>query len=589
MEDLVFEEVRKPAAEDSAAHARHARVPEAVPATEQPASAAELPAPAADFPARPEPRREKRNNLFLMVVEIVGLAIFAFYVAQDAYDNDLWFLLATGREIVETGIPYVNPWTLHEGLGIVIQQWIPAVVLYLVHGTFGMAGLKVLVFAQICLLTACLYALCRVCSDVRGRCGEVFLAIIALAVPALQVYWSVRPHLYTMIMFTVLLIVLEKYRRTSDVRFAVLVPFVVLVHVNLHMSMAPFDLFVIALYAVPDVFSYLRARDPQFKAGFGLSAYPRVPLLIALGAAAVACVVNPYGIKGALYLLESYGAADYSGYINEMGAASIWIDYGFAFLCSTVLGAMVIGRNGIERVNFPLTVLFIVLIPLTLMHVRNIWLLSLFAIPLIAQGFGRISLDVPAAWPLSHRVVNGVLAAIVLAALAVPASAALTYSTVEDEVEDDGDTPLKAMLYLNEYVQQTGVEKRSLRIYNSFNLGGYGEYYGYRVFMDPRPELWEPGITGVDRHYYKEFVDFSQGRTDASEVVEEYQFDFLIAYSGSKLETAVRARDDYERVFSGDGYTFWAKKTLTSAFNIDTDGLFAQIDADDGADEEGEG
>ena len=131
---------------------------------------------------------------------------------------------------------------------------------------------------------------------------------------------------------------------------------------------------------------------------------------------------------------------------------------------------------------------------------------------------------------------------------------------IENAERDTSSLPSSAMDYLDQYTQDQGIEKGSLKIYNSFNSGGYLEWRGYKVFMDPRPELWEPNITGVDRHYYQEFVDFAHGAIYSSDVVSEYDFDFLIVESGSDLATYLRKSDSYETVCSGSGYQVWAKK-----------------------------
>ena len=58
---------------------------------------------------------------------LLSMAIIAMIPAirsAGTLDTDGWFLLASGREVVESGIPRVNPFTAVEGQGIVLQQWL---------------------------------------------------------------------------------------------------------------------------------------------------------------------------------------------------------------------------------------------------------------------------------------------------------------------------------------------------------------------------------------------------------------------------------------------------------------------------------
>lgn len=501
-------------------------------------------------------------SLVLLFAIIVGSLVLTSSTGD--FDNDMWWLLATGREIVENGIPYTNPWSIHEGLNIVVQQWLAAVILYGVYCAFGFMGLKFLVVLQGGVLAVVLFGMCRVVSGHRHGSGEVFGFAIAIAFISLLAYLSVRPHFYSMTMYALVITVLELYRLQHRRRWLILVPILVLVHANLHLSMAPFDLFIIALYLIPDIPALIRSQGVRCPVAFFRMDHAKLPLLIVLLVSALALLANPYGINGALYLVSSYGAAGYGDYINEMGRTGFWTDYGGAAMAMIVLGAIAVGHNGHRRIDVPLTVLFIVCIPLAMMHTRNEWLVSFFALPLFARSFGTVRLNTADLKIFGSKIINGTVA--LLLAIGFLAYVAIDKwpAIVEDAERDTSSLPSTAADYLDEYTQSHGIEKSSLRLYNSFNSGGYLEWRGYRVFMDPRPELWEPGITGVDRHYYQEFVDLSQGTLSAREVVAEYDFDFLIVYTSSDLATYLKKNDNYQVATSGSGYQVWAKKALVN-------------------------
>ena len=549
---------------------------------EEPLAAAEEPTPRASgegsavdsvFAPIAGPRAEGRHaalpdpsklptNLTLVVLFMAVAGAIVLSVSSGSFDNDMWWLLATGREVVENGIPYTNPWSIHEGLDTVIQQWLAAVVLYGTYSVSGYMGLKVLVAAQCCVLAGVLYALCRVASGRKGGSGEVFAFCIAVAFVSLSAYLSVRPHLYSMTLFALVILVMELYRQRNRPKILALVPLLAMVHVNVHAAMAPFDLFIVALYLVPDIPTLFRKHGITWQFGFKKADYRRLPVLIALVASAVALLINPYGIRGALYLALSYGAAGYGNYINEMGSTGFWTDYGGGTMAMIVLGSIAVGANGRRNIDLPLTILFAVCIPLAMMHTRNVWLVALFALPLCASAFSTLHVnahDVPA---LSSRLLNGVLGGVFVVAMFAYGAAFQWPSIVENAEKDTSSLPSKAMDYLDRYVAASQVDKSSLRIYNSFNCGGYLEWRGYKVFMDPRPELWEPGITGDERHYYQEFVDFAQDKTPAKDVVGEYDFDFIIAYTSSELNSYLKTSSAYQLATSGSGYQVWAKVDL---------------------------
>ena len=45
-------------------------------------------------------------------------------------NNDIWFILNCGKYVVQNGIPNIEPFTIHEGLSFVMQQWLTAVIFW---------------------------------------------------------------------------------------------------------------------------------------------------------------------------------------------------------------------------------------------------------------------------------------------------------------------------------------------------------------------------------------------------------------------------------------------------------------------------
>ena len=534
--------------------------------------------------AHPHPLLHAREvlptNWTLLTILLCVIGYNILQTNNGSFDNDMWWLLATGREIVENGIPYTNPWAMFDGLDTVIQQWLSAVVLYGTYACSGFMGLKFLVFAQCVLLAVVLFGVCRIISGRRSGSAEMFGIAIAVGFYSYGAYLSVRPHVYSMIMYAVVVGVMEMYRRTNNARWLIALPVITCLHVNLHAAMAPFDLGIIALYAVPNIPAILRVRGHNVSVNFFAADYRRLPVLVALMVAALALLVNPYGVKGAVYVALSYGTANYGNYINEMGSTGFWTTYGGATMAMIVLGAIAVGRNGIRRLDVPLTCLFLVCIPASMMHTRNVWLVALFAVFIFTRAMSNVSLNNSALKKFVSNKAFHVSFIVVIALVATGYFASSKWTeTVNTAGQDSANTPALAADYLDTYVAETGVDKQSLRICNSFNNGGYLEWRGYKVFMDARPELWEPNITGVEKHYFQEFVNTSKGVENSKSMVSEYNFDFCIAYANSDLETHLKSNSNYKKVLTCVGYTMWARADLDASDSlINSTGSVGSVD-----------
>lgn len=504
---------------------------------------------------------EKKNNTLLMLFLIFAIAMVALKAIIGTYDNDLWWLLATGREILNNGFPHINPWVIHDDLNIVIQQWIPSVILYFIYSKGGMILLKAMLAFQIAILAFCLYRLCRTCS-VKGKSGEIFCILIVICFLSLTTYFSSRPQIYSMIFYVLILLILEKYRRHNNRKILLFLPVITLAHVNCHSSMALFDLFIIFLYLIPDLPSFLKRKGKNCPVSLSHSDYPRIPLLIALGVSALIMLVNPYGLNGALYLLKSYGSAGYGNYIQEMGRTVMWSTYGIPCMILIILGCITIGKNGLDHLDLPLSVLFLFSIFLSIMHIRNEWLAALFAVPLIASSFHELSLYTDKIRFLRKPIINIPIGVTLAIFFGIYVYQNVWVTGIEGSDIDFPDFPTAAINYLNEYCEENDVDQSEISLLNSFNNGGFCEYYGYKVFMDPRPELWEPMITGQEKHYYKEYVDYCTGAVVPAEIVEQYDFDFYLAPQNSALEKYLSSSAERFKIAAEcNGYNLWTNVT----------------------------
>ena len=86
----------------------------------------------------------KENTInYLFYLFIFSIFIFFIKIIKEINpDPDMYFLAATGRYIVENRVvPIINPFTIHDGLKIIVQQWIIDIVNYLIYDHFGNIGI----------------------------------------------------------------------------------------------------------------------------------------------------------------------------------------------------------------------------------------------------------------------------------------------------------------------------------------------------------------------------------------------------------------------------------------------------------------
>lgn len=538
--------------------------------------------------------RQLHNNWALMALAAIGLAVCAAGVFRLSFGFDVWYMLATGREIVEHGIPYQNPFALQEDMGIIVQQWMLCVLFYGIYQLGGFVGLALWASMMSVVLMVSLYRLGRLVKDDRFG-GEWLMMLVLVVMPACMLYIDMGSKVYSMVAYCWVVFLCEKYRRTGRCRWlALLFPLTVL-HAGFHLAMAPFDLVIIGCYLLPDFLQPFHKREHLEGVRLWKGSYRRLPLLGALALAAIGLCINPYGIRGALYLLLSYGAADYDGAIPEMSplAPASFGMYGYVVVGMLVLAGLVIGHAGLRRINLPPTLLALGTAVLVFQHERNMWLIVPFVFVLTASMMHGWSLDpsrIRDWWQkrrkpeaassaqsgqglgegaLPHRATDApdarlrkgtVAAAVALTLVAVGVGGVLVWPEVPGMADKEAASPYAPTALVRAVEQDAGT--KDVRLFAPVRLGAYLEWSGFKVWVDSRLEIWNAPISGSDHDYYTEYVDMCHGRwydRDFEVFLAENDFDYLITEKESQMEAYLEQSGGYATMLGTGDYELWKK------------------------------
>lgn len=96
--------------------------------------------------------------LYFYIITFLGILII-FCAVNLNPNNDMWWMISTGRYIVENReIPKINPFTIHNGYRIIVQQWLTAIFNYEIYIHFGNSGF----ITTAILMTVLSLFLCRI-------------------------------------------------------------------------------------------------------------------------------------------------------------------------------------------------------------------------------------------------------------------------------------------------------------------------------------------------------------------------------------------------------------------------------------------
>lgn len=504
-------------------------------------------------------KKEKRiyPRLGCAMLLLLGLVSLYYDIASKGIDTDTWFILTNGRYILENGFPTENPFTIHEGLSIVLSQPLTAVLEYLVYQAFSYAGLRMWVFAFGLLACFLTWKLSKACD--KTKVAAIPILLMTTFILVCTDFLSNRPMLLTISITLAEMLVLEDYQQHMRKRVLFWLPVLSLIQINVHSSLYVVLFLPVIAYLAQDmlllggtVIAHAKKSDSgleRITGFFLLERAPRLPLIAAVVAMPVVALINPYGYKALTYLFESYDAATSGITIIELEKPYILSSYSVYWILVLIALCVWLCKRKEKAVNsfhFFLCLGGLLAYP---MAYRNLWLLFVFSLPLAVDMLAECR-DIMAR--LQKATIEVVSLGKCLVLLGLYCGTLCMMISPAGTISDSQGTPTFAVSYLENYF--AGVDKESLKIYTGFNNGAYMEWCGYKTYIDARPELYqEQGI-------YEEYCDLYSGKiSDMSAFLEKYDFDALIVPGTKYLDVELAHHSEYTLVYESSEYRIWVK------------------------------
>ncbi|MGN0547297.1 MAG: hypothetical protein ACI4I3_08185 [Acutalibacteraceae bacterium] len=447
-------------------------------------------------------------------------------------EHDTWFLLNTGRYILQNGFPTVEPFTIHQDLAFIVPQWLSAVSFWLVYKYTGSLGLWILRALTASLFFFISYKLCMLVSNKNLNISCILTFLTGYVYIR---FCSVRPQIYTSLIFILELYLLEKLSLTKNVRYAVCLPLLSLLLINCSCAMWPM-LFVLALPYVVE--SFLKSNKY-----FEADPCPKLYLFISLAVSFLMGFVNPYGFKGMTYLLRSFGQEEINNFVFEMKPPTYRNCISILIFIAFVVLIYIFFKCTYKPRYFFLTAGTTVLV---LMSIRN-WIIfaiaSMFPLAFYLKDY-NIDFKLESN-PRLRRIFKAALVMLSCVLVVVCYRTASSFITLDLEESE----PKAAVDYI-----LSSEDPETVVLYTSMNEGSYTEYRGLKSFGDTRMEVLVKE-NNKKKDYLAEWAELQGGDLHYKKFLDEYNFTHILTSKGRDiLYTYLLEDSDYKIAYEDDTY-----------------------------------
>jgi hypothetical protein len=457
---------------------------------------------------------------------------------------DIWWHLATGKHILETGeLPRRDIFTYtRQGHPWIAHEWAWEIAMYTLYRAWGFAGLLALKVTVAVAAAALLAWLCF-----RRGAREIPVLMVAIvAVFAAAPLFNVRPQVSGILLLTIMLCLIE-LARSASARWLLLSPLVMVVWVNVHggFIFGPAVLFLFLLSLIPEWYRQRRQR---------LALEPAPLIVVAsLALALAACLVNPNGLAGATYPLE-YVVGEHAWHkavITEYSSPDFSMPI-FLYLEMLILLVVLCFALSRRQARLLDVVLVLAFLHITLKWERNTALFAFVAAPVAAEHLSGLLEDsgiLRRDRASRRRAEPQLLYWLIILALLGGAIASAPAALRKVETTFAQDFPVEAV----QVAQRAHLQGN---MFNTYRWGGYliwKLWPEHRVFIDGRADV-------MGRELMNDFRCAHKLEPGWREVLDKHDVQWVIISAKSPLCRALRLDPDFRLLHADENAELFVRQ-----------------------------
>jgi len=476
-------------------------------------------------------KKKKINLIYLLFL----IPIILFLYRNIIFDNDIWFLFNHGRYVLENGFPTIEPFTIHNNLSFIMQQWLSSVIFWVLYNYMGRLALYIFIISIGIIIIGIFYKLSIQISNNK------FLSIICSIIFGMLLEGHIvsRPQIFTYLIILIELLMLEKYIVKNEKKFLIILPILSFFQINLHSSMWG----MLYAFIIPYLINGIKLRKFNIK----LSNYELKPIIITIIIMIIVGFINPYGYKAISYLFNSYGSIEMNNFIMEMTPLSFNNYNGKIFTILIFILIFIINFYNKRKLSIRLYLLLIGTALLTFMHNKGwpyfmiVYFLSLTYL-LKDIDIKRIILRIKNKYVIA--ISKGIYLAISVIVIFI-----FLYSTniwIQRVYKSKEDNIIKETV---DFMEEN-YNLDSIILYIDYNNGGYTEYRGIKSYIDPRAEVFFKNNNKKEDIFLEFYNIGRQNDFDFNKFINKYNFTHILVYCNDDFDKFLIDNDDYKLVYT---------------------------------------
>lgn len=546
---------------------------------------------------------DKNKKIKFNILAICLIVLLAFAISPVTLQNDTYYTIKIGEQIVQNGIDMQDHFSWHENLPYTYPHWLYDVMMYLIYSFSGFAG----IYISTIILASILGILVYYINNKLSKNNFISLIVTLLVLYLLKDFIAARAQLVTFILFVLTIFFIEKFVHTSKKRYLIPLIIIPILIANIHVAVWPFY-FVLFLPYIAEWFVNIVIE---------LDIVVRIKILIIMIIEKLTSKdekrvelnkkiedlykkldedkINllkrrerPYRIKiennkAIKWLIIIFIITIFTGLLTPLG------DVPYTYLAKTMQGnttenisehlplVLINNKNIMIVMTMFLAILIFTdtkiklrdlfmlvgLVLLSFMSRRQTSMLILIGnfifVKLVVQMINKYDNKT---YKKIQDFMTGFFGQAISVILILCISLLMLKPKIDDKFVDENNYPVKACDFILE-----NLDIDNIKLYNEYNYGSYLIYRGIPVFIDSRADLYSPEFNGTKneegkyegRDIFSDFLNISNIGTFYESKFREYGITHVMMGKNTKLNMLISREDNYKLLYQDNNFVIYER------------------------------
>ncbi|MDO5556705.1 MAG: hypothetical protein Q4G05_00445 [Clostridia bacterium] len=547
----------------------------------------------------------KKNIIIFNTTIIIGIILFSIAIAPITLQNDTFYTIKIGEDILKNGIDMQDHYSWHENLAYTYPHWAYDVFTYLIFSIGGYTGIYITTILFTIILGVTIYLTQSKISKNNLVSALITFGVLFLLKP----YIAARAQLVTFILFALTIYYIEMFLRTKKKRYAVGLIIIPIIISNIHLAVFPFYFilylpyiaeYLIALIRECQLFANLCIKineskikrlsrksgkeekigllkkqneainDIKIKSKEKMDEKRKNPyklviekniatkyLILIMLICVLTGFLTPLGDTPYTYLVKTM-QGNTTKSISEHLPLTIINNKPILYVVTGILALLIFSKSKIRLKD-----LFMVggLLLLTLMSRRQASMFVLIGAytinVIISDLFEKYD---PKGTEHFIKQAATLFSRIIIILFIVLGSVSIFIPKIKDKYVDVTNYPVEAANFIKE-----NIDLESMKIFNEYNYGSYLLLQGIPVFIDSRADLYAPEFNKMEmedgsyleRDIFSDYMDTTSLKLYYEEIFEKYGITHVMQKNNSKLNLFLSKDDNYKKIYKDDKFVIY--------------------------------